>query len=590
METAQHLQISLILRESPKAMLIGICSAWLLAAGMWEGNRQPEYALRAFGWATVISCLLARGAWIARSATGADSLDVRNRKVQRNAAALAFLWGASSFAMSPGSDLERQLLLVAAIALITMGGAMGRAVHVPRVQLFVMITTVVFSLGLLSTPSGFQLFIGLGYLLFGTVIALFCGAQENTVRREREMNLAIEQLLRKAEDATERAEAARLEAERANAAKTRFLATASHDLRQPMHSIGLLVGLINARAVDPEIKHLSIRTTEAVHLMERLFGSLLDLSKLDAGAVKPKFETLEINALLSGIDRAFAAAAEARGLRLRVRPARWRVRTDAVLLERIANNLVANALAYTQAGGVLVACRRRGDALLLQVWDTGAGIAPQHQAAIFEEFYRVAESDGGPASRGEDRGLGLGLSIVQRSAEVLQHPVRLKSVPGRGSCFEVQLPLAAQQVAHTSARPMHADFTLSGSFVIVLDDDDLNREAMAGLFEQQGCLVLAEPGTEKLMAQFDQHLRSPDLIVSDYHFANGGTAEDFLRGIRERFEENVPALIVTAESSGAVASWAAQASASVLIKPAAPERLLEAAARALARGNTSPTL
>jgi two-component system, sensor histidine kinase len=218
MTTAQHLQISLVLRESPKAMLIGVCSAWLLAAGMWEGNRQLDYALRAFGWATIISGMLARGAWLARGPegiAGADELNLRSQRVQRNAAALAFLWGSSAFAMSRGSDLEHQMLLVAAIALITMGGAMGRAVHVPRVRLFVMITTVVFALGLLFTPGRFQLFIGLGYLLFGTVIGLFSGAQENTVSREREMNLAIEQLLREAEEAGARADAARQEAERA---------------------------------------------------------------------------------------------------------------------------------------------------------------------------------------------------------------------------------------------------------------------------------------------------------------------------------------------------------------------------------------
>lgn len=593
METAQQLQISLILRESPKAMLIGICSAWLLAAGMWEGNRQFDYALRSFGWATVITCLLARGAWIARSTRGNssdDGLHAQSRRVQRNAGALALLWGSSSFAMSRGSDIEHQMLLVAAIALITMGGAMGRAVHVPRVQLFVMITTVVFSMGLLSTPGRFQLFIGLGYLLFGTVIALFCRAQDNTVHREREMNLAIEQLLHQAQEASARAETARLEAERANAAKTRFLATASHDLRQPMHSIGLLVGLIFNRATDPEVKHLSLRTTEAVHRMERLFGSLLDISKLDAGVVKPKFETLEMNALLSSVDRVFAAQAEARSVKLRVRPSRWRVRTDSVLLERIVNNLVANALAYCQVGGVLVGCRRRGDSVLLQVWDTGPGIALEHQEAIFEEFYRVAESEGsGSTLRGEDRGLGLGLSIVKRSAEVLQHPVRLQSVPGRGSRFEVQIPLALLPVTPSAPHMETSESGLAGCFIVVVDDDELNREAMSELFKQQGCLVVAAGGTEVLMGEFAQHLRSPDLIVSDYHLANGSTAEELLSQIRERCEENIPALIVSSDSGGACAIWAAQAASELLVKPASSERLLEAAARALtARPTFSP--
>lgn len=583
--TPEDLQIRLVLRESPKAMGIGIASAWLLAAGMWEGNRENEYALRAFGWATVISCVLARGAVLARRTpdeVNAAELNVCSVRMQRNAAVLALLWGASSFVMLHGSDLEHQMLLIAGIGLITMGGAMGRAVHVPRVQLFVMITTVVFALGLLTTPGRFQLFIGLGYLLFGTVIGLFSRAQENTVRRERELNVAIEQLLHQAEHASVRADAARQEAERANAAKTRFLATASHDLRQPMHSIGLLIGLIHDRAMDPELKELSAKAIESVSRMERLFGSLLDISKLDAGAVRPQIETHDLGALLASVERLFAPHATARGLRWRVRPTRCRVRSDVVLLERIVNNLVANALAYTSSGGVLVACRRRGESAVLQVWDTGVGIAVEHQAAIFEEFYRVVASDGSGARRGEDRGLGLGLSIVQRSAEVLQHSVSLKSRPGRGSCFEVQIPLAAQSpvLGAIPCRPPRP--TMAGCFVIVVDDDDLGREAMAEIFGLHGCLVLGSVGPDELMSELVHHLRSPDLIVTDYRLGCDRTAEELVQRIRAYCEEHVPALVVTADGSAACAAWAAEAGAALLMKPAAPDTLVDAAISVLA--------
>jgi two-component system, sensor histidine kinase len=584
MATAQDLQIRLVLRESPKAMAIGIVSAWLLAAGMWEGNRENEYAVRAFGWAAVISCVLTRGAWLARRTpdhAAAAELDARSLRMQRNAAVLALLWGSASFAMLRGSDIEHQMLLVAGIGLITMGGAMGRAVHVPRVHLFVMITTVVFASGLLASPGRFQLFIGLGYLLFGTVIGLFSRAQENTVRRERELNLAIEQLLRQAEQASVNADAARREAERANAAKTRFLATASHDLRQPMHSIGLLIGLIHDRALDPELKQLGAKATEAVYGMERLFGSLLDISKLDAGVVKPDVETQDLGALLAGVDRLFAAHAAARGLRWRVRPTHWRVRSDAVLLERIINNLVANALAYTRSGGVLVACRRRGDSVVLQVWDTGVGIAPEHQAAIFDEFYRVAASDGVAVSRGEDRGLGLGLSIVQRSADVLRHPVRLKSQPGRGSCFELQMPLAGQSPAFGAVQSGPLRPAMAGCFVVVVDDDEVSREAMAEVFARHGCLVLACVGPDALISELVNHLRSPELVVSDYRLSNGRTAEDLVHRVRTHCEEHVPALIVTADGSASCAAWAAEAGAALLIKPAAPEMLIDAAISAL---------
>jgi two-component system, sensor histidine kinase len=584
--SAQDLQAQLVLRESPKTMLLGVVSAWLLAAGMWEGQRDPSYAVRAFGWAFAISLLLLRGVWIVKS-RAADSASRPNGQIvrlRRNAFALAVLWGLSSVLLLPGAEFERQALLIVAIGLITMGGAVGRAVHVPQVQAYVLIMSSLFALGLLAMPGRFYLFVGLGYVLFGAVIVLFIRAQDNTVRRERELNLEIDQLLRKAEGARAEAETARQLAERASASKTRFLATASHDLRQPMHSIGLLIGLIHQTADDPRLQQLSAKAQQSIDAMERLFGSLLDISKLDAGSIQPDVGPVDFGALLEAIEHTWAPQAAEQGLHLRVRSTHHIVRSDSALLERIVNNLVSNAIRYTSHGSVLVACRRRGQQCTLQVWDTGMGIAPENQAAIFEEFYRV-EGFGS----GQGGGLGLGLSIVQRSAQILGHEVRVVSRLGRGSRFEVLMPRLQSPVLHLASLQSNpgTETTLAGTFVAILDDDEQNRNAMVEVFQAQGCPVVAGDSVDTLLAALQSHLRSPELIVADFRLGQSGTGTAAVQCVRQRCEEPIPALIVTADTDSSIAEQTACIDAKLLTKPVGAARLLQAAVEALAARPTS---
>lgn len=573
LESARDLQARFIASETPKSLLIGLASAWLLAAGMWGGQPDGPAAVRCFGWAGVISLLLLRGCRIAARVRVAEAGQIEHlsRRLRFNAALLACLWGASAFLMLPGSDLEHQMLLVAAIALITMGGAVGRAVHDQQVAWFVMITSGLFAAGLLSRPGRFQLFIGLGYLLFGTVVALFTRAQVNTLQRERDLALQLER-------ARIDAEAARSAAERASAAKTRFLAAASHDLRQPMHAIGLLVGLLKERANAPmEVEALAHKAQQSVHLMEDLFGSLLDISKLDAGAVQPDRTAVSLHALLAQIDQTWSPQAAAKGLRLRVRMCRGAVHSDAMLLGRIAHNLVANAVAYTRRGGVLVACRPRQGGWELQVWDSGPGIASEHQAAVFDEFMRLA-------APGEGRqGLGLGLSIVQRSAQVLGHAVRLASRPGRGSCFAVHM--AAARTAPLAAPGTVPDAWLSalkGAFVAVVDDDATSREATAALFMAQGCLVVSEAGAAGLLDELERHLRAPDLLLTDWRLGAQDTGQALLLALRARYDLPIPALLVTADTGLEPAAAGAAPGVVVLRKPVSARRLLVAAHELLA--------
>lgn len=363
------------------------------------------------------------------------------------------------------------------------------------------------------------------------------------------------------------------EAERANAAKTRFLAAASHDLRQPMHSISLLLGVLQGRLDSPEHLALADKIQASVATMETLFGNLLDISKLDAGTVQAHVEDVDLGWLLHGLEQTWGPQAAEKGLRLRVRPCDFVVKGDAALLARIAGNLVANAIRYTREGGVLVACRHRGDAVELQVWDSGPGIAAHHREAIFEEFFRI-EAPG----TGQEKGLGLGLSIVQRCARILGYRLSVDSRVGEGSVFRVAMPLAgvARRPGLASLQPAASEQALSGRFIVVVDDDETNAQALVDALLALRCHVVAAASCEAVLAQLQQHLRVPDLVVTDYQLGAGRDGFELIQRLRQHYDDTIPALVVTANTAAGLQARAQACGARLLHKPIGLQRLLEA--------------
>jgi signal transduction histidine kinase/CheY-like chemotaxis protein len=380
------------------------------------------------------------------------------------------------------------------------------------------------------------------------------------------------------------------EAERANAAKTRFLAAASHDLRQPMHAIGLLIGLLRARVAEPAAQSLAEKAQQASCTMESLFGTLLDISRLDAGTVSVREETVRLADTLERAVTAYAPLAAAKGVALRARATALCVRTDAALLDRIVGNLVVNAIRYTECGGVLLACRARDGRAVVSVFDTGIGIAPEHAALIFEEFVRINPTTAG------DEGLGLGLSIVRRTADLLGLTVNVASRLGRGSRFDVVLgaPVSAAPLASATA-PLAIDHTrLRGLFVLAVDDDAESLRASAALLEQAGCLVATASDGESALAEARRHLRAPDLLLTDLRFggprALDGNAGDnglnLIGRLRAQLGETIPAVLLTADTD---CTGAGVDALTVLHKPAGMQAMLHALTQAAAgRGTDVP--
>jgi signal transduction histidine kinase/CheY-like chemotaxis protein len=363
------------------------------------------------------------------------------------------------------------------------------------------------------------------------------------------------------------------DAERANAAKSRFLAVASHDLRQPMHAISLLVGLLGSNPSSKDHREVIQKIQGSVDAMEDLFVTLLDISKLDARAVRPSIVDFPVEDVQRRVRSTFAPVAEQKGLELRVEPSTAVVRTDPALLERILFNLVSNGIRYTLNGYVRVFAAASESTLTLTVEDTGIGIAEEYRDRIFDEFFQVAALP--------TRGLGLGLSIVKQSAELLGHALSLRS-DSSGSSFRLELPLVGQvdHPATAPSRPRHVSERLSSAFVVIIDDDHDNRYAAEETYRQWGCLTLSADSDAQALSALGEHLRAPDLILTDLNLQGGGTGLKAVDAIRQQAECRIPAIILSGDADTLQLGHVPE-SCIVLQKPVGSERLKEVSERLL---------
>ena len=331
--------------------------------------------------------------------------------------------------------------------------------------------------------------------------------------------------------------------EAANLAKSRFLAAASHDLRQPLHALNLFVTQLRRETDQAEQARLVERIDASVAAMNELFSALLDISKLDAGVVTPSVSEFPVDDLLKRIEMTFAAAAREKGLRLRVISSQAFIRSDFILLERILLNLVSNAIRYTVGGGVVVGCRRRGDAIRIEVWDSGIGIPEDQRGSIFREFYQLS-----PAERDRSGGLGLGLAIVDRLCRLLDHPIELISQLGRGSRFAVVVATAPPRRLIGQPPESVADQTM-GKLVLVIDDDALVLDSMRGVLKSWGCSVVTASSGAAALACLAELERTPDLIISDYRLADGDNGIRAIERLRKALRAPVPAFLISGDTA-----------------------------------------
>ena len=378
-----------------------------------------------------------------------------------------------------------------------------------------------------------------------------------------EFNLLARQLKESYASLEQKIEVRTHQLSEANSAKSRFLASASHDLRQPVHALGLFVAQLD-EAKDPVARqHIAEKIAASSTAVSELLEALLDVSKLDTDAALPRHVDLALQPMFDRLEHSFAVTAHAKGLRLRVRPTPACVTSDPVFLERILLNLLSNAIAYTRSGGVLIGARCHGDFVAIEVWDTGVGIAPDEHRHIFEEFYRL------PGAAGEDgKGLGLGLAIVERLARRLQVTVGLTSIAGRGSKFSVIVPRASGAAVEVQPPELTAQpIRLQGMRVALIDDDDTARDAAQGLLTQWGCSVVASASGQQYLRALDEGASSPALIICDYRLGESELGTDVIALIRERLRADIPAVIVSGDVTPTLREDAASSGLHLLYKP-----------------------
>jgi len=356
-------------------------------------------------------------------------------------------------------------------------------------------------------------------------------------------------------------------AESANIAKSRFLASASHDLRQPVHALGMFVGALGDRALDDDSRRLVSQIQNSVGALDSLFGAILDISRLDAGVIESRPRTFAIQPLLERICREEAPEVKRKGIALHLLPCCLSVQTDPILFERVLRNLLSNAVRYTERGRVVIGCRR-GDRLSVEIWDTGCGIPADQQGLIFQEFYQI-----GNPERDRARGLGLGLAIVERLTRILNIPMHMGSRVDKGSVFKLSVALAATGQAVTEPAQDSSVVAHRPLSILVIDDEVAIQEAMSSLLVGWGHSVVAAGSCTEMLDRAAGFTITPDLIISDYRLRDAENGIATIERLRNEFNNDIPAILITGDTAPDRIREATASDCFLMHKPVSNSRL-----------------
>jgi signal transduction histidine kinase/ActR/RegA family two-component response regulator len=575
-------QVRMLYRGVPESTIASLSAAFLLALAMIDAVGSRLIVLW-FG-AMCLHKALRRIDYLRYMRTQKDppcpeQAPRWGRRFVLSASISGTLWGLAPRLLYVPDSLGHQATLSAVVYAVCATSAAALGAYMPAFLGFVSAMMLPFILRMASVGDSDHCYLAVAGVMVLAAAIIFGRNINQVIRRSIALRYRNEDLIEALSQQSKVADAARLEAENADRAKSRFLAAASHDLRQPLHALGLFAAALHERTRDPDTQAMVGSINKSVEALDGLFNELLDISRLDAGAVEPHLEHLPLAPMLDRIRLDFDGAAGEKGLRLSVRNSSLWVYSDATLLERIVRNLVANAVRYTAEGGILLVCRRRGDAVQVEVWDSGIGIAPDQREQIFEEFYQV-----GNPGRHSGRGLGLGLAIVRRLSDLLGYSVTLRSQPDRGSRFSVRVPLGRkprQAVACTA--PVAAADPLAGRLILVVDDEVAIIEGMQAALSAWGYAVATGSSAETALAALGELERYPDLVVADYRLQGTETGLDVIARIRGELGFAVPAILITGTiADDELQQGVATIGCEVLHKPVIAQDLRQRIAAALA--------
>jgi signal transduction histidine kinase len=473
------------------------------------------------------------------------------------------LWGIGVLVLMHPEEPVTVALTLGCLYSVAAGSTPSCAYHPPAIlAIIVPIYLPVFG-KLIATGDLGYILLGSASLLYGITMIGYCRVQSRALREGFRIRFENAELVERLRRETEVADQARQAAEQANLAKSQFLAAASHDLRQPLYALGLFSSSLEELRLDGKGRDVVRRIQDSIGAMETSFEGLLDLSKLEAGIVKPRFEAVEVDAMFDRISQVFRPLALERGLELRLRCDGECVWSDPVLLEQVAGNLVSNAIRATTRGGVLLAARRRRDAVRFEVWDTGSGIPEQDLERIFDDYVQLNNPE-----RDRRRGLGLGLAITRRSVALLGARIDVASRLGRGSRFGFAQPLYVGQPQRRALQVAQETVALRRGTdpVLLVEDDEDVRAALSDLLARWGVAFEAHADARSALERLRRGRRFA-LVITDQRLAGDMTGLDLIRAMRTQLPDAPPAVIITGEMDSPLLREARQADIPVLHKP-----------------------
>jgi two-component system, sensor histidine kinase len=565
-------RIKLFYQNFVQGSYVNVPGLIVLAATLWNMGARMLVGV----WVvTAVSCdiidqILARRTF----RTTALNLDSAPRYARRFTVALGIagvMWGYAGCFIAITDSASYELWIVAALSIVQFAACTGCASHLPAVYGWIGPITLSLVINLIFFSN--LPFPGI-YLAIGVVISSIANLMFSH-NYHRVLTTSILLNIRNRELAVENA-AKKEEAEKANRSKSAFLASASHDLRQPMQAIRLLVGNLYSTPRPVDWRTLLNQMRESVEAMGSQLDFLLDISRLDSGTVEPKLVEFSLSQLFQRMLLQYGPLAQAKNVSFDVGSADIGVKSDPDLLERILQNFISNAIRFTDTGSISLICFRDGLSVRIDVSDTGIGIPDSELGSVFDVLKQLGNSE-----RDHRKGTGLGLGIVDRLAKVLNHPVTVSSELGKGSSFSVTVPVSSVPIPVAPEPESVTDISVAGAFIVIVEDNPIILEGLSRLLVNWECPVVGALTLQAAIAALAEHDRVPDLIISDYRLPNHETGIDAIAAIRALTKTVVPAIVITGDTGVEISQRVSELKIALLRKPVTPAELKRAMAHAL---------
>ena len=564
-------QVRTVYLHSPTTTIGSLVAGTALVAVMW--NHVSHVVL--IGWLLVLCLHQSFRVYHYRSYLKAG---VEGQQAERwgklylmAAATAGVIWGSAGVLMYVPDSLAHQAMLVLilfGIANVTTStlSAFGPAFY--ALNLLMLLPIIV---RMLLDPGPARVYLAIPCIIVFVVVLSFGRTVNRTITESKHRRFENLDLIEELRTQKAIADQARQDAETANRSKTQFFAAASHDLRQPLHAMGLFAAALHEKVKDPQVVNIVGSINASVAALEGLFNELLDISKIDSGVIKPNLTHFALATVFNRLRDEFSAEAAAKGLRLSVEGDAHVAMSDAVLLERIVRNLVSNAIRYTSAGEVALSARPANGMVRIEVRDTGVGIRLEDQQRIFEEFLQL-----GNPGRTSKKGMGLGLSIVKRLCELLGYSIEIASEAGKGSTFGFEVPSGtAVRKDDRVAGAAQAGIDLTGKLVVVIDDEAAIVDGMKALLSGWGMDVIGSLSGDDVIASIHARGRMPDLIIADYRLAGGAVGIEVIERLRHELDPEIPAVVITGSTAPERIPEAEAGRYDLMLKPLQPDRLRE---------------